>query len=283
MKALLARNINRLAEQIFRHVIHTFSGASMINDLAEHEYKSVKIAPNVRLTFQKWGKDLRKPYFIILWRRSRYVMEFDLSRAIYTTNDKLTWILNIPTRDKNKNNLLELGYKIKKIDSKIVENIYKQMSLCNKLAKRTPKGYILAWELPIDNVIDKFIEIIEYTIKSDQQQEIESELNSDNEDINALEGQISESKVLGRKRNRAVVDQRKIIDHYTCQACNFCIQVNGRYVIECHHKFPLRGETITSSDDLVCLCPTCHRIAHRKAEPYTATEIKSILAGKRGR
>lgn len=277
MQTVLIKRINSLAEKIFAQVVNDFSGAQRINDLAAHEYKKVEIAPNVYLTFQGWGENTRKPYFIILWRGSKYIMEFELSRIIFRTNSELTWILNVPTREENKRTLAALGYHLEDIDSETVNTINKQMTIINNIARKTPKGYVMAKESSINNAINKFLEIIEHATKENQQAEING-LHIGNEDLKVLEGQIAESKVLGRKRNQAVVEQRKIKDNHTCQVCNLRIKVNNRYVVECHHKNPLRGETITSPDDLVCLCPTCHRIAHRQIPPYKLNDIRQILS-----
>ena len=72
----------------------------------EIQYKKVEIAPNIYLTFQRWGDNSRKPYFIILWRGSKYIMEFELSQIIFKTDNVLTWILNVPTRKENKKTLM---------------------------------------------------------------------------------------------------------------------------------------------------------------------------------
>ena len=133
----------------------------------------------------------------------------------------------------------------------------------------------MARELNINDAINKFLEIIEYATKGNQQTEIKN-LGA-NDDIKVIEGQIAESKVLGKKRNQAIVEKRKNIDKHTCQACGFRLKINDRYIVECHHKYPLRGETITNIDDLVCFCPTCHRIAHRKTPPFKTNEIRKIL------
>ncbi|MDA2934648.1 hypothetical protein MYX82_09945 [Acidobacteria bacterium AH-259-D05] len=81
-------------------------------------------------------------------------------------------------------------------------------------------------------------------------------------------------------RNAKVVTLRKKRDDYTCQACGFRLKVNGKYIIDCHHKNPLGGNKdvrVTHIDDLVCLCPTCHRIAHSRSYPLTVHEIKHRL------
>ena len=85
-------------------------------------------------------------------------------------------------------------------------------------------------------------------------------------------------RLLKGARNQALVKQCKDRDNYTCQACRFRLKVNGRYIIECHHKNPIGagGERETALDDLVCLCPVCHRIAHTAKNPLTVAEIAKI-------
>ncbi len=135
MKALLIKRIDNLAAKIFRQVIVTFSDAQLINHVAGHEYKKAEIAPNIYLTFQGWGENSRKPYFIILWRGSKYIMEFELSRIIFKTDNVLTWILNVPTRKENKKTLSDLDYKLESIDPKTVNTIHTQMTSINGVVK----------------------------------------------------------------------------------------------------------------------------------------------------
>jgi hypothetical protein len=68
-------------------------------------------------------------------------------------------------------------------------------------------------------------------------------------------------------------------DEYRCQSCGFHLQVNGRYIIECHHTRPVAqsGVREVHIDELVSLCPTCHRIAHTKLDPYTVQELRALL------
>ncbi|WP_168175457.1 HNH endonuclease [Methylocaldum sp. 14B] len=79
------------------------------------------------------------------------------------------------------------------------------------------------------------------------------------------------------KRNRKIIDAAKKRDRFRCQACGFFLEVDGRPLIDCHHKIPLRhssGVRVTKVSDLVCLCPTCHRIAHSRAYPLSVKEIR---------
>ena len=99
----------------------------------------------------------------------------------------------------------------------------------------------------------------------------------------AREGYEVDRKILSRARNSAIAEARRKLDDYTCQACNFRLEVGGRFVIEVHHVDPLAvaGETTTTIKDLVSLCPTCHRIAHMKSLPYGLAEIQKIRSQAR--
>jgi hypothetical protein len=100
-------------------------------------------------------------------------------------------------------------------------------------------------------------------------------------DINdqaAIEGYEFDRNLIERGRNRFIAEQRKKKDDYTCAVCKFRLRINGHYVIECHHLQPLAmsGEREVSLKDLVCLCPTCHRIAHTREVPFSVDEIKAL-------
>lgn len=93
-----------------------------------------------------------------------------------------------------------------------------------------------------------------------------------------IEGYATERKYLAHKRNVALVVQRKRLDNYTCQTCGYSKRVNGRSIVECHHLLPLAGHhvRVTSLDDLICLCPNCHRVAHTATPPLSLSAIKSL-------
>lgn len=93
----------------------------------------------------------------------------------------------------------------------------------------------------------------------------------------AEEGYEQDRTVTFRKRNAQLIKACKVRDDYTCQACYFRLQANGNFVIDCHHKNPLlRGERVTSIDDLICLCPTCHRVAHVRRPPLSVDEVREM-------
>ena len=106
-----------------------------------------------------------------------------------------------------------------------------------------------------------------------------SEDNLSNDENIAFEGCLRDRTYLYRSRNRELVQKRKNKDDYRCQACGFRHKINGNYVIECHHMFPLAegDERVTEIDELVSLCPTCHRIAHMRNPVYSIEEIKGIM------
>lgn len=101
----------------------------------------------------------------------------------------------------------------------------------------------------------------------------------DLESTEAIEGYELDRVILSKKRNAGLTKQRKELDNYTCKVCGFHKQVNGKWVIEVHHLLPLSitGEKVTSINDLISLCPTCHRVSHTKNPPYKVKEIKQLL------
>ena len=55
--------------------------------------------------------------------------------------------------------------------------------------------------------------------------------------------------------------------------------VNNKYVIDCHHIEPIAlGKRKTKIEDLISLCPTCHRIAHTRVPPYELQDLKDIVS-----
>lgn len=80
-------------------------------------------------------------------------------------------------------------------------------------------------------------------------------------DKKALEGELIEKKVLAYKRNRSNIRKCKERDQFRCLSCSFSYD---EQVVECHHLKPLHmvKESLVGLDDLITLCPTCHRLAH---------------------
>jgi 5-methylcytosine-specific restriction endonuclease McrA len=104
--------------------------------------------------------------------------------------------------------------------------------------------------------------------------------NPTNTPLGVEEGIAQDKTVKFRSRNKVLVAERKALDKSACKACGYKMVVNGRDIIDVHHKYPLsdgEGVRVTSIEDLICLCPNCHRISHSKKFPLSVKEIKSEL------
>lgn len=87
-----------------------------------------------------------------------------------------------------------------------------------------------------------------------------------------------EAKYVGRSRE--LVEKRKTKDKNKCQTCGFQLEVSGKAIIDVHHLNPMasqRGIRVTSIEELICLCPNCHRVAHTSSPPLTVEQVKSLL------
>ncbi|WP_375543819.1 HNH endonuclease [Phaeobacter inhibens] len=96
-----------------------------------------------------------------------------------------------------------------------------------------------------------------------------------------LEGVLKEHHYLRRSRDPRLVEARKIIDDFTCQSCGYRRELFGRFVIEVHHLRPISSYQaegqLSSIEDLICLCPRCHREAHsRSVGPLSLEELKAL-------
>lgn len=106
------------------------------------------------------------------------------------------------------------------------------------------------------------------------------------------EGQIVVRLHKTRERDPKLVLKKKqsIIEKFgflSCQACSINLEKTfgskNYNVYECHHLLPLHatGKTKNSINDLVLLCPTCHRIAHRIQPWPTLLELRNLLSNRR--
>lgn len=97
-----------------------------------------------------------------------------------------------------------------------------------------------------------------------------------------LEGIAFESIYLRKSRDPRLVESRKLLDNFTCQVCGFRMQVaEDKFIIDVHHLNPVSdasGPIITSIENLICLCPNCHRIAHSgQSAPLSLKKIAAVL------
>ncbi|WP_185057848.1 HNH endonuclease [Pseudomonas fluorescens] len=104
------------------------------------------------------------------------------------------------------------------------------------------------------------------------------------DDPKAIEGYLLDRNLLIKSRHQGLVRACKTRDNYQCQACDFRFEFEGSFVIECHHTKPMAdyGRREVSLSELVSLCPTCHRVAHTRTPPFTATEIRQLMTKNSG-
>ena len=97
--------------------------------------------------------------------------------------------------------------------------------------------------------------------------------------IKAIEGYELDKQLNINFRDKKIIQERKEKDNFTCQVCSYKMEIDGKYIVECHHLYPISlGTRETSIDDLVSLCPTCHRIIHLRQPIYSLAEVKSLIS-----
>lgn len=241
-------------------------------------YNSLTIAGNLRFEFRKWHI---KPFFINLFLGNKILLELDLTRVIIK-NGRYNWLLSKPTNKKTLglfSNILEWR---DTIPADYIKSVKEQKQKF-KSGFVVPKGgFVLAENLDKESLKNSFQDFVNQIVIAYSREKIETrKINFDFEDAEAEEGYQSDKRYLYTKRNSSIVRKRKALDNYTCQVCGFRLRINNKNVIECHHLKPLKegGERITNVNDLVSICPTCHRIAHLKIPPFTIKEIKKIRDG----
>lgn len=139
------------------------------------------------------------------------------------------------------------------------------------------------WDSIKSYLVDKFEVSVTYASHSDAQEACWRYWGRQNwesgDDQKVEEGYKQDRTVTFRSRNASIIAKRKKMDNYRCQACKFRLEVDGTFIIDCHHKKPiglLDSVTVTKLDDIICLCPTCHRIAHTQRYPLDLDEIRAL-------
>lgn len=108
---------------------------------------------------------------------------------------------------------------------------------------------------------------------------------SDREAYAKIENRRLVQRHLLRERNSHISTLRKQQDNYICQVCGFDFSKRyghlGRNFAEAHHRIPLNASNVvrrTSIEDLVTVCPNCHRMLHRmKGTREDITGLKQLL------
>lgn len=145
---------------------------------------------------------------------------------------------------------------------------------------RNPSSKIAFARKPIEDMkivlLEKYIAFIT-SISEGIDNESEKEIER------ALEGQITETKLWRRKRNRELRNQCAENAHYTCYVCGTNFEVlygsRGKNYIEVHHTKPMASypdEHEVKLEELCALCANCHRMVHRKKEVMDVDELKEF-------
>jgi 5-methylcytosine-specific restriction protein A len=109
------------------------------------------------------------------------------------------------------------------------------------------------------------------------------------EDDGVEEGGILHAKHKYYERNKSIVQRKKKevfgkLMALKCEVCEFdfaCVYGElGIEFAECHHTKPVsmmkNGEK-TKLTDLSIVCANCHRMLHKKHEPFSIAELKAVL------
>lgn len=101
------------------------------------------------------------------------------------------------------------------------------------------------------------------------------------------EGELVDSHILVHKRDSRLRDECINSKGRICFVCNCDLEkIYGKdfgNLIEVHHKNPIAsGKRETTLDDLVPVCPNCHRALHSKPNGgYTLEELKELMAANK--
>ena len=247
-------------------------------------FSIVTIPPKFHCHFRQWAGN---PFHYVIENGNRKLSQLDLTRVL--ENESLyTWYLSKPTNTFTRNIYDMLFEYFKEIPSDYRKQVIDQKVYLDSNPTIQKAGYLFVVNATLDELQEKFINFLKTLYESVEKRiELKPKRNVqkifDFEDLEAEEGYKQDKVYLYTKRNREIVDKRKELDNYTCQVCGFHLEIKGKHLIECHHKNPLsEGDVrITSINDLVSLCPTCHRIVHLRKPPFTIEEVKLILKNKK--
>ena len=256
-----------------------FTGSSFEEEVYEIEHQSLLISGGMRVAFRWWGD---KPAYLILFKGGRYVYELDLSRVVESGN-RYTWHLSRPSHKANQKLLKKNFPWYETIDPQYRDAMVAQKKKL-KSGRLIQKGaFYFIHNGNYGQLEDKFLELIDKVISLHLGSVVTlSKEKFDLDDAKALEGYQADKRYLLTKRNQVLVKKRKLKDNYTCHGCGFKLYINNKHIIECHHTKPVAGgETrVTNIDELICLCPTCHRIVHTQNPPISIAEIIRINMNK---
>lgn len=203
------------------------------------------------LWFMQWEGQGKEFYLVLFKGTRRYVLELDM-RRVQVNGGKYKWVL---------------GHHRTFAD--IIAQKYARVEAKSALGEtRFDSGYLLCDGVGKSELLEAFRDLLGTVMGAGEEV-------CDVDSPEAVEGYLRDRKHVDRSRDRKLARKCKARDGYTCQACDSRIRISGQYIIEAHHTNPLpNGIRTTTLDDLVSLCPNCHRIAHLRRPPYSVGEIR---------
>lgn len=245
-------------------------------EVNEWEYLSLMLPSGFSVRFGSWGRGT-KPFYVILYSGERYLFELDLS-LIVKSESGLTWYLSKPANKINQVVLNKLLSFHRSLPVWYAEAVSKNKRELQSGVNVRRSGYLACESSTWASVADTMVDVI-IAVAAAHSCNVEDGRSSYGfGDKKAIEGYEFDLTVAARKRDRDIMEKRKVLDEYACQCCGYCRKVGDSYVIDCHHKDPISyGARETSLDDLISLCPNCHRVAHTRRPPIGIDELKELV------
>ncbi len=107
---------------------------------------------------------------------------------------------------------------------------------------------------------------------------------TDEVQLAALEGRHYLAEAKFRRRNRALIEEKKRQSDGKCSVCGFDFKTTykglERDLPVGHHVAPIgkrKKATKTTLDQIDVLCPNCHAVVHSQDPPLTADELRGRL------
>lgn len=284
------KDFMEFGKSLIELIHNSFPNSKVLKDVQIYPgwtiYFVVVIENNImNCQFREWGGS---PFYFVVESRRRKLAQLDLTNVL-EENGRYTWYLSVPTNEESNKIFSSLYDFVEKIPEDYRKKVRETKINMNYNPKVKKSGYLLADKVTKDELKDEFLNLIqnlyEYSKNSSTWKGRKKSVKIFNlEDAEAEEGYKEDKVYLYTQRNRDIVQKRKEIDDYTCQVCGFRFELQGKQVIECHHLNPLSaGDVrITNINDLISVCPTCHRIIHLRKPPFTPDEVKKLLKKERG-
>jgi len=261
-------------------VLHDDLGAIPNNDLAVGEYERLDLPHGYNARFLRWGYAVVKPYYIIIFDdQNRYKFEVDVSK-VQLMDSTYSWFLGKPTNRINQQFVHSSFDFVDPIPPKYREAVKSVKARLKAGVASQRSGYRICENSDKAQLEERFSSVVAAALSAHWGVEIKRRRATDTytiDDKRAIEGYERDRIITSYTRNRSMVVECKRRNDNTCEVCGFRLVIGGSAVIECHHVDPVRGGIrVTRPEDLICLCPTCHRIAHQRELPYSVGEIMKI-------